>query len=98
MKILAAHVEDGWYIGPSLEHYRCVKFYLPSTNAILDALILVPNKYVWLHALSNKLGWLDQGRDRGLQSTDTTDSIFIYKVPDDCNVTYVSFLCEYKPL
>jgi hypothetical protein len=25
------HGEDGWYIGPSMEHYRCVKCYMPAT-------------------------------------------------------------------
>ena len=27
----AYHGEEGWYVGPSMEHYRCVKCYLPST-------------------------------------------------------------------
>jgi hypothetical protein len=25
------HAEEGWYIGPSMEHYRCMKCYIPST-------------------------------------------------------------------
>jgi hypothetical protein len=28
------HGLDGWYIGPALQHYRCVQCYIPSTNAI----------------------------------------------------------------
>lgn len=31
------HGTDAWYIGPSLEHYRCVKTFIPSTSAIRDA-------------------------------------------------------------
>ena len=27
------HVEDGWYIGPSIEPYRCHKSYTPKTRA-----------------------------------------------------------------
>ena len=33
----AYHGQEGWYIGPSLEHYRCVKCYMPSTHAEVDA-------------------------------------------------------------
>jgi hypothetical protein len=25
------HGEEGWYVGPSMEHYRCVKCYTPTT-------------------------------------------------------------------
>ena len=31
------HGEDGWYIGPSLEHYRCVKCFIPKTSKVKDA-------------------------------------------------------------
>ncbi len=31
------HGEDGWYIGPSLEHYRCVKCFIPQTGREKDA-------------------------------------------------------------
>ena len=33
----AYHGTDGWYIGPSLEHYRCVKIYVPETGAVRNA-------------------------------------------------------------
>ena len=32
----AFHGEEGWYIGPSLEHYRCVKCFFPSTGKTRD--------------------------------------------------------------
>ena len=35
---MAPHGIDGWYVGPSTEHYRCHKCYLPSTAGIRDAL------------------------------------------------------------
>jgi len=31
------HGKDGWYIGPSMEHYRCVKCYVPTTGRERDA-------------------------------------------------------------
>ena len=33
----AYHGVDGWYVGPSFEHYRCVKVYIPDTGAVRDA-------------------------------------------------------------
>ena len=38
--------DEGWYVGPSHEHYRCVKvFFHPKTNAIRDhdTLTFVPH-------------------------------------------------------
>ena len=34
----APHGIEGWYVGPSLEHYRCYKCYLPSHTSCRDAL------------------------------------------------------------
>ena len=33
----APHGIDAYYVGPSLEHYRCFKFFIPTTNATRDA-------------------------------------------------------------
>eukprot|EP00957_Ditylum_brightwellii_P034837 2639621-Ditylum_brightwellii.AAC.1 len=30
------HGVDGWTIGPSMEHYRCIKCFVPSTGATVD--------------------------------------------------------------
>ena len=30
------HGIEGWYLGPSLDHYRCVRCYLPSTGGVRD--------------------------------------------------------------
>jgi hypothetical protein len=42
----AYHGEEGWYVGPSMEHYRCVKCYLPTTSRErdVDALQFFPKK------------------------------------------------------
>ena len=34
----APHGIDGWYIGPSLDHYRCYNCYIPSTAGTRDAI------------------------------------------------------------
>ena len=31
------HGSDGWYIGPSMQHYRCVKCFMSSTKSIRNA-------------------------------------------------------------
>ena len=40
------HGVEGWYIGPSLDHYCCVRCYLPSTGGVRDAdtVQFFPNK------------------------------------------------------
>jgi hypothetical protein len=35
---MAPHGVDGWYVGPSTEHCRCHKCYIPSTFGVRDAL------------------------------------------------------------
>ena len=49
-KTWEVHREDGWYIGTSLEHYRCVKCYVPSNNAIrdVDTVKLFPTQITFL--------------------------------------------------
>jgi hypothetical protein len=37
---MAPHGIDGWYVGPSTEHYRCHKCYIPSTFRVRDALTI----------------------------------------------------------
>ena len=36
-KTWAGHGTEGWYIGPSLEHYRCYKCYMPTTHSERNA-------------------------------------------------------------
>jgi hypothetical protein len=37
---MAPHGVDGWYVGPSLDHYRCHKCYIPSTSQSWNVLIV----------------------------------------------------------
>jgi hypothetical protein len=32
----AFHAEEGWYVGPSTEHYQCIKCYMPATSRERD--------------------------------------------------------------
>jgi hypothetical protein len=45
---MAPHGIDGWYVGPSIEHYRCHKCYISSTFGVRDALTIdwFPHKNV----------------------------------------------------
>jgi hypothetical protein len=47
------HVQDGWYIGPALEHYRCYTVYITKTRGdrIVKQLIFSPKNslYHFLH-------------------------------------------------
>ena len=40
------HGVEGWYVGPSLEHYQCLKCYNPNTFSKVDTdtLDLIPNR------------------------------------------------------
>ena len=44
-KSLAFHGEQSWYVGPAMQHYRCLKVYIPKTHAerISDTIQLTPN-------------------------------------------------------
>ena len=46
-KSWAPHGEEGWYIGPALEHYRCYQIYVPKTRSerITDTVEFFPTKY-----------------------------------------------------
>ena len=41
------HGTPGWYIGPSLDHYRCMQCYIPTTGIvhITDTLQYIPNSF-----------------------------------------------------
>jgi hypothetical protein len=43
----APHGEDGWYIGPALEHYRCYTVYITKTrsNRIVETVNFFPHKF-----------------------------------------------------
>ena len=44
--------------------------------------------------MSNEIGRLAQGNDRGVKLTDTIDFIFKNEMPTDKIVTYANFVCD----
>jgi hypothetical protein len=44
----APHGQDGWYIGPALEHYRCYTVYITKTisNRIVETVKFSPQKFI----------------------------------------------------
>jgi hypothetical protein len=51
----AYHGTEGWYVGPSMEHYRCVKCYLPSSGRErdIDTLELFPKQIPFPQVTTN---------------------------------------------
>ena len=52
---------------------------------------------IWNQSLSNKWGRIVQGNNKGVLSTDTIDFIK-EKVPKGQDVTYATFVLDYRPL
>ena len=48
----AYHGKIGWYIGPSLDHYRCVRVYMPSTHSVViaDTVEFLPERIAFPHS------------------------------------------------
>ena len=38
--------KEGWYVGPALEHYRCVQCYMPATRSVVtsDTVLFLPHE------------------------------------------------------
>jgi hypothetical protein len=53
----APHGQDGWYIGPALEHYRCYTFYITKTrsNRIVETVDFFPQKIILPFPSSHEL-------------------------------------------
>jgi hypothetical protein len=51
------HGQDGWYIGPALEHYRCYTVYITKTrsNRIVETVEFFPQKFILPFPSSNDL-------------------------------------------
>jgi hypothetical protein len=53
----APHGQDGWYIGPALEHYRCYTVYITKTRShrIVETVEFSPHKFTLPFPLSHNL-------------------------------------------
>ena len=64
----------------------------------IDTLLQGSDRKIWTQSLSNEWGRLAQGNDNGVVSTDTIDFIHKEEVPDGRDVTYATFVLDYRPL
>ena len=64
----------------------------------MDNLLQGPTKNICNKALSNEWGILSQGYYHGVASTDTIEFIEPSQIPTVRKVTYITFVCDYRPL
>ena len=64
----------------------------------IDTLCKGPDKEVWLQSLSNEWGCLAQGNSKGIHSNNVIDFIHCSEVPLDRDITYATFVIDYRPL
>ena len=64
----------------------------------IDSLLKGNNASTWYKGLSNEWGRLAQGNGRGVKGTDTISFIHRSEVPTNKQVTYASYVCDYRPL
>ena len=50
------HGIKGWYIGPAMDHYRCLKIYMPTlhTTIIADTVAFIPTNIPFPHSDQNR--------------------------------------------
>ena len=64
----------------------------------IDTILCGSDRDIWLQSLSNEWGRLAQGNDLGVRSTDTVEFIPRHQVPLGRNITYATFVLDYRPL
>ena len=64
----------------------------------IDSIINGPNHATWIKILSNERGRLAQGKKCGVNSSNTISFIHKQELPSDIQVTYATYVCDYKPL
>ena len=63
----------------------------------IDTVCKGPNKNTWLQSLSNEWGRLAQGNDAGVHFNDVIEFISQQEVPSDRDVTYATYVLDYRP-
>ena len=64
----------------------------------IDTVCKGPDKDVWNQSLSNEWGRLAQGNDNGVHFNDVIDFISQQEVPHGRDVTYATYVLDYRPL
>ena len=68
------------------------------TKETIDSVINGPSRHVWEKSLSNEWGRLAEGNTSGVRHTDTIHCVHKHEVPRDRDVTYATFVLDYRPL
>ena len=64
----------------------------------MDTILQDSDQGIWRQSLSNEWGRLSQGNKAGIQGTDTINFIHRTAVPKGRDVTYATFVLDYRPL
>ena len=83
---------------PSHTHVAYHIFRPDGKRETIDTILQGSDRHIWTKSLSNEWGRLAQGNDAGVRSTDTIDFIHKQEVPVDRDVTYATFVLDYRPL
>ena len=111
---LRSRISLPWNKEPGFRH-RATRFftaaaahlYQPMLNHIyrpdgkketIDSVMQGSDRKIWNQSLSNEWGRLAQGNNKGVTSTDTIDFITREEVPQGKDITYATFVLDYRPL
>ena len=64
----------------------------------IDTILHGSDRKIWTQSLSNEWGRLAQGNDNGVHCTNTIDFITRQEVPHGREITYATFVLDYRPL
>ena len=64
----------------------------------IDTLLHGSDRALWFQSLSNEWGRLAQGYDKGVLATNTIDFVTQQDVPRGQDITYATFVIDYRPL
>ena len=68
------------------------------TKETIDTILKGSDQEIWTQSLSNEWGRLAQGNDAGVRSTDTIEFITRQEIPKGRDITYATFVLDYRPL
>ena len=79
--------------------HKAAQIFRPNgTREIIDSMLNSPGKDIRTKSLSNEWGRLAQGNKHGVRSTYTVDFIHKHEVPKGRDVTYATYVLDYRAL
>ena len=93
------HLAVQYITAQDMFHLHVNHIYRPDgKKETIDTLLQGSDRDIWMQSLSNEWGRLAQSNDKGVIATDTIDFIHRHEVPDGRDVTYATFVLNYRPL